>query len=588
MATIWKPATQYKRVKTIEVSIGQWTIGGDNPVGVQSMTNTNTLDVGATLRQTEAIIEAGGEAVRCTTQGTREAEAMGQLREALNAKYPQIPLVADVHYNPNAAFTAARLIEKVRINPGNFIPSKQLEKAANEQEELDFIRTRLNELIAICKDYDTTLRIGVNHGSLSERMMNRYGNTPEGMVASAMEYLHLCVEADFFQVVVSMKSSNPKIMVQANRMLVQAMQQENLAFPLHLGVTEAGEGEDGRIKSAVGIGALLADGMGDTIRVSLTEDPAREIPVAKQLVEHMATKTHSEVPDCELTCLVASHFSRHKSCKVDLLGDGQVPVVITNESAFTGKADYAGSLQKLRQPAGDDIPVAHNMDSAIKMLALNKAPVAINCFWQDLQSLQTEDLAGKKVILLLNLKTDYPVGEARYCIQRLDELGLALPVVFCREYHGTIEKVSLEAAADMGVLFLDGLGDGIWLSLPDAPDAAESLSFNILQATHDRITKTEYISCPGCGRTLYNLEATAKKIRARTQHLKGLKIGIMGCIVNGPGEMADADYGYVGAGPGKIALYKGQQCVEKNIAEDQAVEALTQLIKANGDWHDPE
>ena len=586
MGSSWKLSTHYKRLATRQVTIGKWHVGGNAPIGIQSMTNTNTLDVAATLKQSEAIIAAGGEAVRCTTQGMREAEAMGHLRQELDKKYPNIPLVADVHFNANAAFAAARLVEKVRINPGNFFLSRQLERIANEQEELALIRTRLFELIDLCKTYATALRIGVNHGSLSERIMKRYGNTPKGMVASAMEYLRLCCEADFTEVVVSMKSSNPKIMVQANRMLVRAMHQEGMTFPLHLGVTEAGEGEDGRIKSAVGIGALLSDGLGDTLRVSLTEAPEREIPVAQLLARHFEQPRPVDIPERGITCIDPVHYQRRATHQVGCIGNAQVPVVMSEEVWEDQASDFVFQNDRLSAATGQELPLLNSWQAAQKYKGAPKA-VCLNRYM--LREEESEAiLVDPGTVLIIMLTSSHPVGEARDCIQYLEEKSVKAPVVFRRHYHEHAEEAAILAAADLGVLFLDGVADGLWLTFTKgSAKQAEETAFGILQSTHDRITKTEYISCPGCGRTLFNLEATARAIRERTAHLKGLKIGIMGCIVNGPGEMADAHYGYVGAGPGTIALYKGQSCVRKQIPESEAVEALITLIKEHGDWQEP-
>lgn len=586
MGSSWRLSTHYKRVATRQVTIGKWRVGGTAPIGIQSMTNTNTLDVAATLKQAEAIIAAGGQAVRCTTQGVREAEAMGELRRALDKKYPDVPLVADVHFNANAAFTAARLIEKVRINPGNFFLSRQLERIANEQEELQLIRTRLFALIDLCKTHTTALRIGVNHGSLSERMMKRYGNTPKGMVASAMEYLRLCVEADFGEVVVSMKSSNPKIMVQANRMLVQAMQAEGMTFPLHLGVTEAGEGEDGRIKSAVGIGALLSDGIGDTLRVSLTEAPEREIPVAQLLARHFEQPRPVDLPEKPITSIDAVHYQRRVTRPVGTIGNGQVPVVISGQAWEDQQSDFVLKNNWLTSANGQQLPLLNSWEEAQKFRGQPKA-ICLNLYMLQ-EDASDEIIADPDTVLLIMLTSSHPAGEARACIQYLEEKNLKAPVVFRRHYHEPPQEAAMLAAADLGVLFLDGVADGLWLTFTRGTEQqAEETAFGILQSTHDRITKTEYISCPGCGRTLFNLEKTARAIRERTAHLKGLKIGIMGCIVNGPGEMADAHYGYVGAGPGKIALYKGQTCVRKQIPEAEAVDALIALIREHGDWREP-
>lgn len=529
----------YRRRFSHIVRIGDTPLGGFHPIRVQSMTTTNTMDTEASVSQALRIAEAGGEYVRLTTQGIREAENMRLINAGVRAAGCNVPLVADVHFNPNVAEVAARYCEKVRINPGNYVDTarqfRQIEYTdAEYSQELQKIEDRLKPLLEICKENNTALRIGVNHGSLSDRIMSRYGDTPEGIVESCMEFLRICVKHDFRNVVISIKASNTVVMVQSVRLLVTRMTQENMTFPLHLGVTEAGEGEDGRIKSAVGIGALLMDGIGDTIRVSLSEEPEAEIPVARDLVDYVTTvRKEADLPIDPNQVEIPAQYNwlkpeRRISTRVGEIGDGQVPVVLTT------------------------IPV--------------EGTVVLNPF-----TLNAETAAFLKnhpeVVVVSRPRTANRLGEHRALVFALMNLRLNNPVLL---YHEDTEMI--HAAAELGVMFIDGLADGI--VIPD-----EELGLGILQAARARFSKTEYISCPGCGRTLYDLQGTIARIRQATKHLVGVKIGIMGCIVNGPGEMADADYGYVGAARGKISLYKGKQCIEKNIPEDEAVERLLAFIE---------
>lgn len=528
----------YRRRFSHIVQVGDTPLGGFHPIRVQSMCTTSTMDTEASVQQTLRIAEAGGEYVRLTTQGTREAENMQAINAGVRAAGCNVPLVADVHFNANVADVAARYCEKVRINPGNYVDTarqfRQLEYTdAEYAQELQKIEDRLIPFINICKEHDTAVRIGVNHGSLSDRIMSRYGDTPEGIVESCMEFLRIFVKHDFRDVVISIKASNTVVMVQSVRLLVTEMTREGMTFPLHLGVTEAGEGEDGRIKSAVGIGALLQDGMGDTIRVSLSEEPEAEIPVAKDIVEYVtATRKDADLPIDPETVQIPSFYNwlkpeRRQTTRVGEVGGGQVPVVWTA------------------------VPV--------------EGVVVLNPFTLDAD---TADFlrSHPEVIVVSRPRTANRLGEHRALVFALENLGLHNPVL---AFHDDTDMV--HAAIELGVLFIDGLMDGI--VIPD-----EQLGLSILQAARARFSKTEYISCPGCGRTLYDLQGTIARIKQATGHLKGLKIGIMGCIVNGPGEMADADYGYVGAARGKISLYKGKQCVEKNIPEEEAVEHLLKLI----------
>lgn len=531
----------YRRRFSHIVQVGDTPMGGYHPIRVQSMCTTSTMDTEASVQQTLRIARAGGEYVRLTTQGTREAENMQAINAGVRAAGCNVPLVADVHFNANVADVAARYCEKVRINPGNYVDTarqfRQLEYTdAEYAQELQKIEDRLVPFLNICKENNTAVRIGVNHGSLSDRIMSRYGDTPEGIVESCMEFLRICVKHDFRDVVISIKASNTVVMVQSVRLLVTEMTRENMTFPLHLGVTEAGEGEDGRIKSAVGIGALLQDGMGDTLRVSLSEEPEAEIPVAQDIVAYVTgARKEADLPIDPETVQIPSFYNwlkpeRRQTTRVGEVGGGQVPVVWTT------------------------VPV--------------EGVVVLNPFTLDTG---TADFLRNhpEVIVVSRPRTANRLGEHRALVFALENLGLHNPVL---AFHDDTNMV--HAAIELGVLFIDGLMDGI--VIPD-----EQLGLSILQAARARFSKTEYISCPGCGRTLYDLQGTIARIKQATGHLKGLKIGIMGCIVNGPGEMADADYGYVGAARGKISLYKGKQCVEKNIPEEEAVEHLLKLIAAD-------
>ena len=488
--------TKFSRRQSIEVAVGATKIGGNNPIAVQSMTNTATADVAASVAQIERIADAGAPIVRLTAQGIKEGEAFAEIMSALRGDGYDTAIVADIHFVPQIAAIAAKYVDKVRINPGNY---------RTDNGELE-------ALIEQCKEHGVALRIGVNHGSLARHIVDKFGDTPQGMVASAMEFLRRCRAADFDQVVVSMKSSNTRVMVHAYRLLVEAMDSEDMHYPIHLGVTEAGNGIEGRIKSAVGIGALLADGIGDTIRVSLTEAPENEIPVAQMLVEHFASRTGE---------FAVEHPERY-------------------------------SPTQFRRRSNIQIPIIH--------------------------SEVTDDF------LILDSRSANPTAEWRAAILSLE--NSTQPVVIRREYNDSdITTLAIKAAADMGQLLLDGLADGVWIVAPQFSDSElENIELNILQASRVRISHTEYIACPSCGRTLYDIEGTLAQIKSRTSHLKGLKIGVMGCIVNGPGEMADADYGYVGAAAGKITLYKGREVVERNIEQEQALDRLIEIIKENGDW----
>lgn len=586
----------YSRRQTDTIQIGKVLVGGANPVRVQSMANTDTNDIPNSVAQCLRIVEAGGEIVRFTTQGIREAESIGKIHAALREQGCDVPLVADIHFNANAADVAARNVEKVRINPGNYIGSIKIGDTSDYTDdefetEYQKIRARFIPFLNICKEHNTAIRLGINHGSLSERMMNRYGDTSRGMVESCMEFLNICREENFDRVVISMKTSNTVMMVQTVRLLVEVMEKAGLHFPLHLGVTEAGDGEDGRIKSAVGIGALLADGIGDTIRVSLSEEPEAEIPVAKLLVSYISERTNQQ-PIIAIENILHSRFeySRRKTHAVGIIGGDNVPVVIANEDGNHAIVpDFIFSGNKLLRVGGEACSVysveeikVHQQDlSDIKFLKISFSELTP----QLLRLLKERD----DVVVLLQTNHKNGVGEQRAFFHALLNVDCTVPVILCRKYtENDLQHLQIKAAADFGVLFVDGFGDGILLENEGSISAEEinSVAFGVLQASRVRVTKTEFISCPSCGRTMFNLQTVVARVKARTSHLTGLKIGIMGCIVNGPGEMADADYGYVGAGRGKVSLYKRKECLERNIPEDEAVEKLIDLIKVNGDWHE--
>lgn len=608
----------YSRRETSVVNIGATPLGGDNPIRIQSMTNTATQDTDACVAQAKRIADAGGEYVRLTTQGVKEAENLRNINAALRRDGYMTPLVADVHFNPRVADVAAFYAEKVRINPGNYVDAartfKHLEYTDEEYaQELQKIRDRFVPFLNICKENHTAIRIGVNHGSLSDRIMSRYGDTPEGMVESCMEFLRICVAENFTNVVISIKASNTVIMVQTVRLLAQQMEAENMAFPLHLGVTEAGDGEDGRIKSALGIGALLCDGLGDTIRVSLSEAPEAEIPVARKLVDYVTKRAgHPYIPGMEAPDFNYIHPTRRKTQPVGNIGGDNLPVVISArlegnlDTNPQFKPDYIYCGQQLPEKA--DTNTGYIVDANVwdgtegtypafnfkQMVELHHHPAKQKFLFMTYMALTEEVVAGLRlhpeVVIVAQSNHPNRLGEFRGLVHQLTCQGLQNPVVFFQHYSETnLEDLQIKAAADMGALIIDGLCDGILLFNQgnDIPvQKVDETAFGILQAGRVRTSKTEYISCPGCGRTLYDLEATIARIKAATSHLKGLKIGIMGCIVNGPGEMADADYGYVGAGRGKVSLYKRKECIEKNIPEEQAVEKLIELIKANGDYHE--
>lgn len=615
----------YKRRAATVAHVGRLNIGGDNPVRVQSMTTTSTLDTEGSVAQCKRIIDAGGELVRLTTQGRREAENLANISRQLRAEGYTQPLCADIHFNANVADVAACHTEKVRINPGNYVDPartfKHLEYTDEQYaQELEKIEERLTTFIDLCKEHHTAVRIGVNHGSLSDRIMSRYGDTPEGIVESCMEFLRIFRKHNFDDVVISIKASNTVVMVRSVRLLVAEMDREDMHYPLHLGVTEAGEGEDGRIKSAVGIGALLADGIGDTIRVSLSEEPEAEIPVAKHLVRYIRRKQgHLLVPGVQAKNFDYLRPERRKTQAVGSIGGTQPPVVIVSEvqgakegvtqgqEALRPDYIYVGQQMPDQPVEGQRYIVDFNafgrelqkhMDVADYMFPIfpynampyisavpDTAPIFLvlpygSCAEEYKACLK----ANPNVVVVVPSQHQNRLGEQRALVHELMAEGIENPVVFAQAYkHSQQEKadLQLEAATDMGALMMDGLTDGLWL-MNDGDIAMQDLTdtaYAILQAGRLRMVKTEYISCPGCGRTLYDLRTTIARVKEATKGMKGLKIGIMGCIVNGPGEMADADYGYVGAGVGRIALYRGKVCVERGIPEAEAVEHLLQLIK---------
>lgn len=605
----------YTRRNTHEVQIGNIPMGGSNPIRIQSMTNTVTRDTEACVEQAKRIIDAGGEYVRLTTQGVAEAENLKNINIGLRSQNYMNPLVADVHFNPKVAEVAALYAEKVRINPGNYVDAartfKHLEYTDEEYaQELEKIRARFVPFLNICKENHTAIRIGVNHGSLSDRIMSRYGDTPEGMVESCMEFLRICVAEQFFNVVISIKASNTVVMVKTVRLLADVMEREGMSFPLHLGVTEAGDGEDGRIKSALGIGALLADGLGDTIRVSLSEAPEAEIPVARKLVDYVtAREGHPYIPGMVPESFNYLSPQRRKTQPVHNIGGNQVPVVIA--SGLTARQEVNPQFQPDYIYTGRTLPEQRescayivdadswtgeantyptfrpsNEDEEPLFLKIMQCNADLKFLFLSYMACNDEIIAllrhHPEIVVIAQSNHPNRLGELRGLIHQLTCQGLENPVVIFEHYsENNAEDLQIKAAADMGALIFDGLCDGIFLFNQGniASTVIDATAFGILQAGRARTSKTEYISCPGCGRTLFDLQSTLARIKATTADLKGLKIGVMGCIVNGPGEMADADYGYVGAGRGKVSLYRRKECIEKNIPEEQAVDKLLELIR---------
>lgn len=647
----------YSRWKTREIQIGDVPMGGDNPIRIQSMTTVDTMDTLGSVEQTIRMVEAGCEYVRITAPSIKEAQNLANIKNELRKRGYKVPLVADIHFTPNAAEVAASIVEKVRVNPGNYADKKRFDQLSYTEEayklELERIYTKFAPLVKICKENGTAMRIGTNHGSLSDRIMSHYGDTPEGMVESAMEFIRMCEDLSFYNLCISMKSSNPQVMVKAYRLLVEKMVSENMNYPLHLGVTEAGDGEDGRIKSAVGIGTLLEDGLGDTVRVSLTEEPEREAPVAIALVnryskrkKQLAGQRQPEIIQFSPDSSAQPYLSQEVNT---FIGGSLVPRIvidISNENLkdaqILAKVGYrydmlldkyhmgeqsvdfvylGDNLPSFTMPANlkqvynfttwstlKDITNIHPLytlhefvhatrkDRVLNMVKISNADLATAVF----ESLQLDNT----VVFIVETDHIHGMADQRQFFRNLQDIGIDNPVIIKRtypkeEFSGPVgdfmnpeeptSKIQLYASTDMGALLIDGLGSGIWIDSPaTALENIASLSFGILQATRSRISKTEYISCPSCGRTLFDLQETTQMIRSRTNHLKGLKIGIMGCIVNGPGEMADADYGYVGAGPDKVTLYRGQQVVKKNVSSAQALDELIKIIKDDGLWVDEE
>jgi (E)-4-hydroxy-3-methylbut-2-enyl-diphosphate synthase len=678
--------TQYSRFITREVTIGDVPMGGSNPIRIQSMTTTDTMDTIGTVEQTIRMVDAGCEYVRITAPSIKEAQNLAEIKKQLRARGYTVPLVADIHFTPNAAEVAARIVEKVRVNPGNYADKKKFDELEytdlQYQGELDRIFQKFTPLVNICKEYGTAMRIGTNHGSLSDRIMSRYGDTPQGMVESAMEFIRMCEALNYYNLVISMKSSNPQVMVQAYRLLVDTMVAEEMNYPLHLGVTEAGDGEDGRIKSAVGIGTLLEDGLGDTVRVSLTEEPEAEAPVAIALVNRYALRNQVSNVKNQDSIHVTSNtqpvthnpyeYEKRATFEANaFIGGHMVPRVVVDLSNrnlkdpsvlndagylyspvldkynmadqsvdFVYLADqlpsftFPGNLKQLYNYATWQTLAnkknCHPVFTLPEYLAADDRSSALNLVkvtLADFDATQLKQLANDKgLVWVLETSALHGMAEQRSFFFKLEEAGIDTPVIIKRSYHfndgvaspliqtGTsagnalplvdshnstiltpaqpatdeVTLLQLHAATDMGALLVDGFGDGVWIDAPKLPASViTSTAFGILQATRSRISKTEYISCPSCGRTLFDLQETTQMIRSRTSHLKGLKIGIMGCIVNGPGEMADADYGYVGAGPGKITLYRGKEVVKKNVNTAKALDELIGIIREDGNWVEP-
>jgi (E)-4-hydroxy-3-methylbut-2-enyl-diphosphate synthase len=648
--------TKYSRYKTCEVYIGDIPLGGDNPIRIQSMTTTNTMDTLATVEQTIRMVNSGCDYVRITAPSKSEAENLANIKKELRARGFNVPLIADIHFTPNAAEIAARIVEKVRVNPGNYIDKKKFESIDYSDKsyniELERIRERFSPLVKICKEYGTAMRIGTNHGSLSDRIMSRYGDTPLGMVESALEFVRICEDMNYHSIVLSMKASNPQVMIQAYRLLIVKMQEEGMNYPLHLGVTEAGGGEDGRIKSALGIGSLLEDGIGDTIRVSLTEDPEYEAPVAISLANRYKNRPHHKeievVHDIPYDPL---NYTRRQTFEVLGIGGINVPRVFSDYSTrkiishkdltdVGYSYDLASDKWNMTDQAADliylgkqtppfDIPMGmkavHDYEHWLKLdvkeksfpllnaeeyKANNQKSDVLNFIALDIESINQELIAkiknDKKAVIVLVTSNEHGMAEQRRAFIKLIENDVKNPVIIKRTYkHLKPDGLRLYSSTDIGALLIDGLGDGVWIkagNLVNPPEdkntyvknfvkekeTTESVInrtlFGILQAARVRISKTEYIACPSCGRTLFDLQETTEMIRKRTEHLKGVKIAIMGCIVNGPGEMADADYGYVGSGIDKITLYRGKDIVRRNIPAEFAVDSLIEIIKEDDNW----
>lgn len=650
--------TQYSRFITREVAIGDVPMGGSNPIRIQSMTTTDTMDTLGTVEQTIRMVDAGCEYVRITAPSIKEAQNLAEIKKQLRQRGYNVPLVADIHFTPNAAEVAARIVEKVRVNPGNYADKKKFDQLdytdLEYKGELERIFQKFTPLVKVCKEYGTAMRIGTNHGSLSDRIMSRYGDTPQGMVESAMEFIRMCEMLNYQNLVVSMKSSNPQVMVQAYRLLVETMVAEGMNYPLHLGVTEAGDGEDGRIKSAVGIGTLLEDGLGDTVRVSLTEEPEAEAPVAIALVERYTKRSQESGAKNQEGITYNSQPTTHNPYEYKkrqtyeanaFIGGHMVPRVVADISKANLKDPavlnevgylYSPILDKYNMAEqsvdfvylADELPsftLPGNLKQLYNYTTWKNLASKTNCHplftlkeyigdvnrssALNLVSLKPADIDSdefgslpfdKTLVLVLETDAAHGMADQRTFFFKMEELGLDIPVIIKRSYSfesgspevGKSESnttlLQLYAATDLGALLVDGFGDGIWIDASQVDtQTITSTAFGILQATRSRISKTEYISCPSCGRTLFDLMETTQMIRSRTSHLKGLKIGIMGCIVNGPGEMADADYGYVGSGTDKITLYRGKEAVKKNISAVNALDELIEIIRGDGNWIEP-
>ncbi len=657
LKTYCNSLTKYSRYKTREVPIGDIPLGGNNPIRIQSMTTTDTMNTTATVEQTIRMVDAGCEYVRITAPSINEAKNLEAIKKELRARGYNVPLIADIHFTPNAAEMAARIVEKVRVNPGNYADKKKFEiieyNDTQYEAELGRIRKKFLPLVKICKEYGTAMRIGTNHGSLSDRIMSRFGDSPLGMVESALEFVRICEEENYYNIILSMKASNPQVMIQAYRLLIQKMEAEGMNYPLHLGVTEAGGGEDGRIKSAVGIGALLEDGLGDTIRVSLTEDPEFEAPVAIYLADRYKHRSgHQSIKPVENLNYDPLEYNRRAAHPVLNIGTGNVPVVIADYSKrdlsspeslqdigyfydsatdkwnlndiaadyiYLGDKNFSFPVPSGLKPIYDYKRLIDNISAfegfplltADEYLTSGTLPGKLKFVTADIHSIN-DFLAGRlrednSALLVLTTANKHGMAEQRRAFIELNELKINNPVVIKREYSDlNIEQLRLYSSTDLGSLLIDGFGDGLWLSytgnLEEEQDKTHSrkfikkestekiinrLLFGILQAARVRISKTEYIACPSCGRTLFDLQETTEMIRKRTEHLKGVKIAIMGCIVNGPGEMADADYGYVGSGVGRITLYKGKDIVRRNVSSDDAVNSLIEIIIEDDKWIEP-
>jgi len=652
--------TKYSRYKTRQVFVGDIPLGANNPIRIQSMTTTNTMDTKATVEQTIRMVDAGCEYVRITAPSKSEAENLANIKKELRTRGYSVPLIADIHFTPNAAEISARIVEKVRINPGNYVDKKKFESIEYSDDsynaEIERIRERFSPLVKICKEYGTAMRIGTNHGSLSDRIMSRYGDTPLGMVESALEFVRICEELNYNSIVLSMKASNPQVMVQAYRLLILIMQEEGMNYPLHLGVTEAGGGEDGRIKSALGIGSLLEDGIGDTIRVSLTEDPEFEVPVAISIANRYKNRLpHKEIEEAYEIPYDPLNYSRRYTFEVMGIGGTNVPRVFTDYSARKiiahkdltdvgysydqvsdkwNMTDLAADLIYLgNQNSPFDIPIGMKavydyehwlkLDDKEKSFPLlnttdyisdHQKSILLNFVEFEIDSFTPEVLAklknDKTVVIVLVTSNKHGMAEQRRVFMKLLENDVKNPVIIKRSYENlNLDELRLYSSIDVGALLMDGFGDGVWIDVDNILEHVGPINvyvksfvkvketkeavinrtlFGILQAARVRISKTEYIACPSCGRTLFDLQETTEMIRKRTEHLKGVKIAIMGCIVNGPGEMADADYGYVGSGIDKITLYRGKDIVQKNINAEFAVDSLIDIIKGDENWVEPE